>query len=134
MNNGPRLRATWAVLAVGALVISILGDGNALIPSQPINRWLHFLVCAAATAIPCAAWRTKKAVVFSLAIVACSVMGGIALAIGSWSVLRAESVVSDLFGIAAGVLLGVNLRLSRKALGIGVVADTRRKGRRPSAI
>jgi hypothetical protein len=127
MINRLWLRCVWASLVAGALLISILG--NVLFTSSPANRWLHFLVYALITSIPCAIWRTKGAVVFSLAIVGCIAMSGTAIAIPNWHGVRAESTVSDFFGIAAGVLLGVNLRLSRNALEKGVAADSRQKNR-----
>jgi len=127
MINRLWLRCVWAVLVAGALLISIFG--NVLFTSFPANRWLHFLVYVAVTSIPCAIWRTKGAVVFSLAIIGCCVMSGTAVAIWNWYGVRAESTVSDFFGIAAGVLLGVNLRLSRNASGKGMAADARQKNR-----
>lgn len=121
------LRCLWALLVAGALFISFLG--NVLFTSPPANRWLHFLVYAAVTAIPCALWRTKGAVAFSLAIVGCCVMSGAAIAIWSWYGVRAESTISDLFGIAAGVLLGANLRLAWNASEKSAAPDTRQKSR-----
>ena len=121
MINRLWLRCVWAALVVGALLISFFG--NVLFTSAPANRWLHFLVYAAVTSIPCAVWRTKSAVVFSLAIVGCSVMSGTGVAMWNWHGVRVESTVSDFFGIAAGVLLGLNLRLSRNASGKSAAAD-----------
>jgi len=127
MINRLWLRCVWALLVAAALLISFLG--NVLFTSPPANRWLHFLVYAAATSIPCALWRTKGAVIFSLAIVCCSVMSGTAIAIWSWYGVRAESTVSDFFGIAAGLLLGVNLRVAWNASEKGADADAKQKTR-----
>ncbi len=127
MINRLWLRCVWAALVVGALLISFFG--NVLFTSAPANRWLHFLVYAAVTSIPCAIWRSKGAIVFSLAIVGCCVMSGTAVAIWNWHGVRAESTVSDFFGIAAGVLLGANLRFSRNASGKAMAADARPKNR-----
>lgn len=121
------LRCVWALLVAGALFISILG--NVLFTSPPANRWLHFLAYAAVTSVPCAIWRTKGTIVFSLAIVGCCVMSGTAVAIWNWHGVRLESTVSDFFGIAAGVLLGVNLRLARNASVKSMAEDARRKNR-----
>src|SRR5208282_5187517 len=107
MINRLWLRCVWALLVAGALLISIFG--NVLFTSPPANRWLHFLVYVAVTSIPCAIWHSRGAVVFSLAIVGCCVMSGAAVAIWNWYGVRAESTVSDFFGLAAGVLLGLNL-------------------------
>jgi hypothetical protein len=132
MINRLWLRCVWALLVAGALLISFLG--NVLFTSSPANRWLHFLVYAAVTSIPCAVWRGKGAVVFSLAIVACCVMSGAAIAIGNWHGVRAESSVSDFFGIAAGVLLGMNLRLSRNASGKNTTPDATQKSKAFAAL
>jgi hypothetical protein len=132
MINRIWLRCLWVLLVAGALLISFLG--NVLFTSPPANRWLHFLVYAAVTSIPCAIWRTKGAIVFSLAIVACSVMSGAAVAMWNWHGVRAESTVSDFFGITAGVLLGLNLRLSWNASGKSAAADARQKSRTFAAI
>jgi hypothetical protein len=121
------LRCVWAVLVLGALAISIVG--NVLLTSFSANRWLHFLVYAAVVSIPCAFGRTKGAVVFSLAIIGCCVMSGAALALWNWQGVRAESTISDFFGIAAGVLLGVNLRHSWNAPERDAASDPVEKNR-----
>ena len=51
------------------------------------------------------------------------------MAIWNWHGVRLESTVSDFFGIAAGVLLGVNLRLARNASVKSMAEDARRKNR-----
>lgn len=125
MTNRLWLFSAWALLIGGALLISILG--NVVATSLPANRWLHFLVYAAVTSVPCGVWRTKRAVAMGLLIVGCSVMCGAGVAIGHWNGARAESTVSDFFGIAAGVLLGLNIRFSRNQSKDGQVADAKQK-------
>jgi hypothetical protein len=114
MNNRLRLRSPWDVLAGGVLIMSVLLGGSWLgqvtAPYCP-NRWIHFLVYAAVTSIPCAAWRTKRGVLCSLSVIGFSVVCGFFLAIAGRPENGLENVFSDLFGIAAGVLLGLNLRL-----------------------
>ena len=114
MNNHLRLRSAWDVLAGGVLIMSaLLGGswlGQVIVPYCP-NRWVHFLVYAAVTSIPCAAWRTKRGVLCSLSVIGFSVVCGFFLAIACRQENGLENVFSDLFGIAAGVLLGLNLRL-----------------------
>lgn len=113
MNNHLRLRSAWDVLAGGVLIMSALLGGSWLsqvtVPYCP-NRWVHFLVYAAVTSIPCAAWRTKRGVLCSLSVIGFSVVCGFFLAVACRQENGLENVFSDLFGIAAGVLLGLNLR------------------------
>ncbi len=127
MINRLWLRCVWALLVAGALIASVFG--NVLFVSFSANRWVHFLVYAAVTSIPCAIVRTKTTLVFSLGIVGCCAIGGIAMAVLNWNGVRAESTISDLFGIAAGALLGVNLRLSWNTSGKAPAGDSPQKNR-----
>jgi uncharacterized membrane protein YccC len=133
VTNHLRLRFAWAVLAAGVLLLSVPPIGSWL--SQVVapyltSRWLHFLAYAALTAIPCFAWRTKKGVLFSLSVVGLCVAFELSLTIANGPAVDLERVFSDCFGIAAGILLGVNLRLSRSSA--GKVADMTQADRRPT--
>lgn len=131
MNNRLRLGFAWGVLAGAALFISVLPGGRwlgqvtaAYFPA----RWVHFLVYAAVTSIPCAAWRTKKIVLVGLSFIGLSVACDLLLTLAARPGRSLENVFSDLFGIAAGVLFGLNLRLSRNSAKTvaGMTQDKRR--------
>lgn len=114
MNNRLRLCSPWDVLVGGVLIMSLLLGGSwlgqAIAPYCP-SRWVDFLVYAAVTSIICSARRTKMGVLCSLSAIGCSAVCGFFLAIACRQQNGLENVFSDLFGIAAGVLLGWNLRL-----------------------
>lgn len=133
MNNHLRLRYVWAVLAAGVLFFSALSGaswlGQVTVPYCP-SRWIHFLVYAAVTSIPCTAWCKKRSVLFCLSVVAFSAVCELLLAIAGRPARGLENAVSDFFGIAAGVLLGLNLRLSRSSA--GMVSGMSQEKRRPT--
>lgn len=123
MNNRLRLSCMWCVLAGGILLMSVLPGRNwfyQILAPYYANDWARFFVYAAAASIPCVAWHKKRRVLYCLAIISFGVV---------FEFLRATAglggqpdvVFSDLFGIAAGILFGLNLRLMSVSLG----ADTR---------
>jgi hypothetical protein len=79
------------------------------------SRWVHFLVYAAVVALPMAAWQRRRNIVLSFAAPIMSIaleasLGGIPL-----PQLRMQTLPADLFGISAGVLLGLNFRMMRRS-------------------
>ena len=79
------------------------------------SRWIHFLVYAAVVALPVGTWQRRESVFLSfvppiLSIVLEALQAGFPL-----SLLRTQTVPADLFGIAAGILLGLNIRTIRNA-------------------
>jgi hypothetical protein len=79
------------------------------------NRWLRFLVYASISAIPVSSWRSRVTIGISL------LVPGLGMCLELWQAhIQAHSGLSinitpDLFGIAAGVLFGMNIRVMRKA-------------------
>jgi putative effector of murein hydrolase len=77
------------------------------------NHWFHFVMYAAIVAIPVTMWKRKYR--FMLSLVAVLVV----IALGSLQTFipghanRSQNAMPDLFGVAAGVLLGLNLRMIR---------------------
>ena len=79
------------------------------------SRWVHFLVYALVVALPVGTWRRRESILLSflppiLSIVLEALQAGFPL-----SLLRTQTVPADLFGIAAGILLGLNIRTIRNA-------------------
>lgn len=108
----------WCILACLIVVIPMLHyahveSGN-LFPFDS-SRWIHFLIYAAAVAVPIGLWERGLEIYLSLAPVV------VAIAIDSLAsgpllrAVRPQMIPAELFGIAAGILLGLNLRLMRKA-------------------
>ena len=121
MNRDVQLRCIWGALAIGMLAISVLPSATHLDPlsaAYGTDKWVHFLAYAVVTSIPCTAWRTKRNVLFCLAVVAFCVLCELLSTMAGRPARGPENVISDLFGIAAGVLLGLNLRYSRNSAGI----------------
>jgi hypothetical protein len=75
------------------------------------NRWGHFLAYASVATIPVAAWKRRTSILISL------VPAIISIALELWQahipgpMVRAWNVPADLFGFAAGILLGMNIRV-----------------------
>lgn len=79
------------------------------------NRWIHFIVYAVIVALPVGTWRRRKAILLSfvppiMSIILESLQAGIPL-----PVLQTQTIPADLFGVAAGILLGLNIRTMRKS-------------------
>ena len=94
--------------------MSILPGNSSIyqvVATHGLNRWVHFLAYAAVAAIPVGAWRRRSTILFSLVIV----MLGTALeslqAFIPGLIARPQILLADLFGVAAGVLLGLNVRV-----------------------
>jgi hypothetical protein len=122
MNNQLRLRCAWGVLAGGILLISTLPGigrlGQAIAP-YCTNQWTHFLVYAALATIPCAACRVRRGILCCFLVVGLSVVCGVLHGITAGPAGISENILSDFFGIAAGVLLGMNLRVMSASAGAG---------------
>lgn len=102
----------------GLILITVLPDNAALhdlVTGYDSNRWAHFIAYAAVITIPVAFWRRKAGILFSL-LIAFLTMALEFLPINvPGEMAHAQSIPADLFGITAGVLLGLNLRLMRNS-------------------
>jgi uncharacterized membrane protein YedE/YeeE len=123
--TNPQLRYFWCVLTGGILLMSNL-PGSSLIyqavAAYDSNRWVHFLVYATVAVIPVVAWRRRTSVLFSLVIVAL----GIALELLQTHIPgligRPQNAFADMFGVGAGILLGLNIRMMRNSAKSGANA------------
>lgn len=131
MNNHLRLRYAWVVLTGGVFIMSALPAGSWLgqvTAPYCTNPWLRFVAYAAIVSIPCAQGRIRSCLLSCLLAagfsIACGVLhtdaGGPADAMGR--------ILPDIFGLAAGALLGLNIRLLRSsARTVADVAPERRR-------
>jgi len=116
--NRNMLRAVWCTLLGAALVVTNLpseGWPFAAITQYASNHWVHFLLYAGIVAIPVTIWRRKYRFMLSLVAVL------LVIALGSLQTFipghqnRSQNAMPDLFGVAAGVLLGLNLRMMHQS-------------------
>ena len=118
MLTNNRLFYLWCVLTGGVILISVL-PGSSLIDhflaAYDSNRWAHFLAYASVATIPVTAWKSRTSILFSL------IPALVSIALELWQshmpgpMVRMQNVPADLFGIAAGVLLGLNIRMMRNS-------------------
>lgn len=113
MANKLRSCYAWSVLVGGIMFMSLLPCRSWLyqvLSAYYASDWTRFLVYAAAASIPCAAWRTKRRMLYALLVVILSIVTEVLRAMASGPSVHPELIPADLLGMAAGVLLGLNLR------------------------
>ncbi|MGA9673644.1 MAG: hypothetical protein WBQ94_30915 [Terracidiphilus sp.] len=107
-----RLRLLWGLL-VGAILLGALlpylGIHTNILSVYLNPHWLHFLVYLVVSFLPLFAWRRNTGLVLSM---------GMALPATGLEIIRAvvearsaniEHMVINMLGIAAGILLGINI-------------------------
>jgi hypothetical protein len=106
------------VLAGGIFLASILPGNSStyqFIAAFDANRWVHFLAYASISTIPFATWKSKVNMFLSLLPAVISIaLEGLQTHV-SGPALCVLNVPADLFGLAAGVLLGMNIRVMRNS-------------------
>ena len=116
MSKRTMLLTFWCSLLVAALILSNLpaeGWPYERINYYASNHWFHFLLYTAIVAIQVTMWKRKYRFLLSLVAVL------LVIALGSLQTFipghsnRSQNAMPDLFGVAAGVLLGLNLRMIR---------------------
>jgi hypothetical protein len=118
MLTNNRLFYLWCVLTVGIVLISILPGSSGIyhfLAAYDSNRWAHFLEYAALAAIPVAAWKRKASMLFSLILAIVCIALELRQTYIPGSMIHGKNVPADLFGIAAGVLLALNIRVMRNS-------------------
>jgi hypothetical protein len=116
MFTDVRMRYLWCVLTGGMLWMSIFPSSNSIVlgdSAYSLSRWVHFLVYALVAAIPFTAWRRKSTVLLSLAIAILGFAFELQRAYFPGHAVQSQNVFADMFGIAAGILLGLNIRMMR---------------------
>lgn len=95
------------------MVLSAVPDSSRLgivLAPHFANPWVLFLTYTAVAVLPSVAWRVRTWLLSCL-VLACAVVCGLPHILFGWALSPAERIIPDLFGIAAGVLLGLNLRM-----------------------
>lgn len=118
MLKNNRVVYLWFLLISGIFLISILRSSTwnyHLIASFDPSRWAHFLAYLLVTAIPVAAWRFRRDVAFCLVPVMVSIALEFMQAHTPEPIVHIHNVSADMYGAAAGILLGLNLRLMRNS-------------------
>lgn len=119
MTRQKQMGIAWCAAAATLLMVSgFPGDGRmgAEATWYVTNHWVHFLAYAGLLSIPWASWRIR------IASLCCAAVGLLALSglphlLFGWPAQVAENLISEFFGVAAGVLLGLNLRVIRAPRG-----------------
>ena len=108
----------WCLLTGGIVFVSFLPGNSRIyhaIAGYDSNRWVHFLAYALAAAIPVASTRRRAIVLLSFLPAMTSIVLEVLKAQSSGPFPRSQNIAADLFGAAAGILLGLNLRMMRHA-------------------
>jgi hypothetical protein len=105
----------WYALVAGIFSIAILPTSSTIYPlvaAFDANRWLHFLAYALVTVIPVALGRGQSRILVSFFAVATCVAVEL-LRSHIPALPHVDQAAADMFGVAAGILLGLNLRVMR---------------------
>jgi len=108
----------WCVLMSGLILITVLPDSAALhnlVAGFDSNRWAHFISYTAVITIPVALWRRRIGVILSLLPVLLAMALEFLPIHVQGEMAHTQSIPADLFGIAAGILLGLNIRAMRRS-------------------
>lgn len=103
----------WCLVICGVYLVSILhGNRNIYlyVVAFDSNRWLHFLSYVALIAVPTGLWRPYRTITLAYIPVMLGILIECLLAGHPWPVVRTQTIPADLFGFAAGILLGLNIR------------------------
>lgn len=107
-----RLQLLWGLL-VGATVLGsllpYLGIHSNILSAYLNPHWLHFLVYTAVSFLPLIAWRRNTGLVLSMGMAVPATGLEIARAVAEVRSPNIEHIVINTLGIAAGILLGLNI-------------------------
>jgi predicted signal transduction protein with EAL and GGDEF domain len=117
--TSPRLQQLWGLL-VGTIVVAsllpCLGIHNNILDTYLDGHWAHFLAYVAISFLPMLIWRRNTALAISM---------GIAVLGTGLEIVRAtvgarspdfQHIVINALGIAAGILLGLNILTRRSRI------------------
>ena len=111
-----RLRYFWYVLIFGILLMSILPGSSSIYPvvaAYDTNRWIHFLVYATVASLPTVVWKRRISILLPMAVIGLCIALEPLRTLIPGPIVRPQNVLADLFGVVAGILLGLNLRRMR---------------------
>lgn len=127
MPTNKLLRYFWYLLAAGIVCMSIFSGSNWMAKAAVgynLTRWVHFLAYVTLVAIPVVAWRKGIGLLFPLIIGMTGFAVELLQTFRPGSSFRPQNAIADAFGICAGILLGLNLRMMRIATGPANKLDT----------
>jgi hypothetical protein len=121
-----RFLYAWCLLIWAILLITSLQHARSVyryMAPLDLSRWIHFLAYMAVVALPIAVWIRKRSIVLSfiapiLSIAVEATQAGIPL-----PALRMQTIPADLFGIGAGILLGLNIRMLHRSTRQPITSD-----------
>jgi len=119
VNSQSLLRYIWCLLVAGILLISCLPARGwlyqFLVPYFE-TTWTRFFIYSVVTSIPFVVWLDRKHVIYSFMVGLLAAAAEILSAIGLGKGGHQVDILPELFGVAAGILLGLNLRRMRTTL------------------
>lgn len=108
----------WCILVFLILVVPILHYGHvesgALHPIDS-SRWIHFLIYAAAVALPVGVWPRGPQMFLSMVPIFVAIAIDCSASDPILAAIRPQMIPAEMFGVGAGILFGLNLRVMRKA-------------------
>jgi hypothetical protein len=119
MSKNNRVFYCWCALIGGIITVAVVPHGSWIyryITDCDSNRWAHFLAYALVVTLPFSGWRHWKSLLLSFIPVFMCIALETLQAKVTGSTARAYNVPADLFGVAAGVLLGLNIRAMCKSV------------------
>jgi VanZ family protein len=125
MSTNRRLFYIWCVLTGGMLLISMLPASSSIYQAVAVfdsHRWAHFFVYATVAAIPITSWRRRFGVLFALALAMLGIFFEFLQTTIPGPIVRPQNVLADLFGVGAGILFGLNIRMMRTSAKSGANA------------
>lgn len=114
MLTDKQLRFLWCVLIAGVLLLSTPSAARWIdyrLGVNNLNSWAHFLAYAAVSTIPVAAWRQRTNQLICLVVVLIGIAFELTPTFVPGAVNRSQNAIAELFGVGAGILLGLNLRM-----------------------
>jgi VanZ family protein len=114
-----RLQQFWGLL-VGAIVLAslspFLGIQTNTLDAYLNGHWIHFLAYAAVSFLPLLAWRRNIGVALSMGMAALGAGLEIVRSIVEVRSADVQYIVINTLGVAAGVLLGLNILTLRSRM------------------
>lgn len=114
------LRYVWCGFVGGVIVLSAFpGRGWMHIATISFgsSRWGHFLVYLVIAVVPIIYWRLRVGILVCFAIAFLGFSTEMLRGLTPSLIGRPENALADIFGVTAGILLGINIRMM---LGLGM--------------
>jgi hypothetical protein len=115
-HTNRRLQLYWWLLTGTIAVASLVPHDylpNSILGSDLNWPWIHFLVYLAVAILPVLAWRLRSGLAICLGMAGASVGLEILRGLVLYRSIRVQDIVVNLLGVAAGSLLGLNIRTLR---------------------